>query len=370
MDNASRIRFGVQRLRLESFRNYALIDVRLEPGFNVLVGPNAQGKTNLLESLYALATTRLLRGMRDHEAIREGSASARIEAELVDTGTLLGLHYVRGGRKKATLNGMALTRAADIIGRLPSVCSSLADMPIVSGEPSERRMFLDLELSQIEPVYLNHLAYYKRALEQRNVLLKSTQEGFTTDEAFLPWEKQLGCHGAALRASRTRFVAELAPLARDIHRFLGDGESLSLRYAPRDAALLEGEIVEALVDCRGQDIARGTTSIGPHRDDLILEIDGKDARLFGSQGQQRTAVLALRMATLQHGTQVLGSPPLLLLDDILSDLDAARRARLVEWILGEAGQAVLTCTETDSIGEAIMGKAAVFDVREGTLSRR
>lgn len=370
MDNSSKVRFGVRRLRLESFRNYSVADIALDPGFNILVGPNAQGKTNLLESLYAIATTRLLRGIRDHEAIREGSPSARIEAELIDTGTLLGLNYVRGGRKRATLNGMPLPRAADIIGRLPSVCSSLADMPIVAGEPSERRMFLDLELSQLEPAYLRHLAHYKRALEQRNALLKSVQEGFRDAEAFIPWERHLGSHGAALRAIRTRFVTELAPLAFEVHRYLGDGEGLALRYAPRDPACSEDEIFNVLQQSRGQDIARGTTSIGPHRDDLTIEVEGKEARLFGSQGQQRTAVLSLRMATLKYGSETLGSPPLLLLDDILSDLDAGRRSRLADWILNHAGQAVLTCTETDSIGEAILRSAAVFDVREGTLSRR
>lgn len=370
MDNPRNIRIGVKRLRLENFRNYGLLEWELEPGFNVLVGPNAQGKTNLLESLYALATTRLLRGMRDHEAIQEGSPTARVEAELLDTGTLIGLNYVRGGRKKASLNGMPLPRAADIIGRLPSVCSSLADMPIVSGEPSERRLFLDLELSQLEPAYLRHLANYKRALEQRNALLKAAQEGFRDAEAFVPWEKHLAAHGAALRAARQRFVAELAPLAREVHAFLGGGEGLGLRYAPRDPADSEEELLASLERERSVDIARGTTTIGPHRDDLAIEIEGKEARLFGSQGQQRTAVLSLRMATLQYGRMALGSSPLLLLDDILSDIDGSRRARLADWVLGHAGQAVLTCTETDSISAAIMGSAAVFDVRAGTLYRR
>lgn len=371
MENAGlRIRHGVRRLRLESFRNYQCADIELDPGFNILVGPNAQGKTNLLEALYALATTRLLRGMRDSEAIREGDPSARIEAELIDTGTLLGLNYVRGGRKKATLNGMPLTRAADIMGRLPSVCSSLADMPIVAGEPSERRMFIDLELSQLEAAYLRHLAHYKRALEQRNALLKSAQDGFRDPEAFIPWEKHLGAHGASLRAIRMRFVSALAPLAFDVHGHLGNGEVLAIRYAPRDPSMTEQELLNALEASRGQDIARGTTTIGPHRDDMTIEIDGKEARLFGSQGQQRTAVLSLRMATLQYGSETLGSPPLLLLDDILSDLDEGRRSRLVEWISEHCGQAVLTCTETDSIGEAIMGRATVFAVSGGTLARR
>lgn len=370
VQKSARIRYGVKRLRLETFRNYELVDVVLDPGFNILVGSNAQGKTNLLESLYALATTRLLRGMRDYEAIREGAPSARIEAELIDTGTLLGLNYVRGGRKRAILNGMPLPRAADIMGRLPSVCSSLADMPIVAGEPSERRMFIDLELSQLEPAYLRHLAHYKRALEQRNALLKSAQEGYRDPEAFIPWEKHLGAHGAALRAIRTRFVSALAPLALEVHRFLGSGETLDIRYSPRDAAMTESEVLSALDQSRGQDIARGTTTIGPHRDDLSIEIEGREARIYGSQGQQRTAVLALRMATLQYGSEALGSPPLLLLDDILSDLDEGRRSRLVDWISSHAGQAVLTCTETDSIGEAIMGRATIFDVKQGTLARR
>jgi DNA replication and repair protein RecF len=343
--------------------------MELDEGFNILQGENAQGKTNFLEALYAAATTRLLRGMRDYEAIMEGETSARIEVELLDTGTLIGLNYVRGGRKRAVLNGMSLPRASDVIGRLPCVCSSLADMPIVAGEPSERRLFVDLELSQLEAAYLHHFALYKRSLEQRNALLRSSQEVFQPPESFEPWERPIAEHGAALRAIRTRFIGDLSPLATDIHSFLANGETLAIRYAPRDAAMTADELYDALVSHRNSDIARGSTTVGPHRDDVSIEVGGREARIFGSQGQQRTVILALRMATLQLGSRMLGSPPMLLLDDILADLDEGRRARLVDWVSLHAGQAILTCTEIESIGDAILGKATVFRVKEGSMAK-
>jgi DNA replication and repair protein RecF len=172
-----------------------------------------------------------------------------------------------------------------------------------------------------------------------------------------------------LRAIRTRFIGDLSPLATDIHSFLANGETLAIRYAPRDAAMTADELYDALVSHRNSDIARGSTTVGPHRDDVSIEVGGREARIFGSQGQQRTVILALRMATLQLGSRMLGSPPMLLLDDILADLDEGRRARLVDWVSLHAGQAILTCTEIESIGDAILGKATVFRVKEGSMAK-
>ena len=357
----------MESLALASFRNYPSLFLSLGAGFNVVSGPNAQGKTNLLEALYLVGTTRLLRGQRDAEAVRDGDERASVEVELSGSGTRLGVGLERGARKRARVNGLALPRAADIIGRLPVVCVSAADMAIVRGEPADRRLFLDLELSALSPAYLQHFAGYKRAQEQRGALLRQSRERTVTPATFEPWEAQMAHHGASLRGAREDYVARLVAPTREVHARMGGGEALDLRYEPKDEATTEAGLVEAFAEGRGAEVARGASLVGPHRDDLRVEIEGRDARLFGSQGQQRTAVIALKLATLDVATEERGVPPLLLLDDILSDLDASRRARLVDVVLDRAAQAVLTCTEASAAGERILERARLFTVEAGRV---
>lgn len=368
-DTSGEIRFGARSVALRDFRNYETLDLELAEGFNVLAGPNAQGKTNFLEALHWVATTRLLRGMRDAEAIREGADEASVTIESLSTNTQLGLRLVRGSRKRATLNGVSLPRAADLLGRMPCVSLTTLDLPIVRSDPGERRMFLDVELSQLYPAYLRHLSLYKRALEQRNALVRASRERFVPASEFEPWEGPMAEHGAALREMRRTFLARLAPFAREVHASMGGGEGLHLAYTPRDDAEDASALGAAFAASRAADQARGGTGVGPHRDDFAIAIEDREARLFGSQGQQRTAVVALKMATLEVAREELGAPPLLLLDDMLSDLDETRRAMLVERTLECAGQAVLTCTEASAAGPEILERARVFNVRAGAIER-
>jgi DNA replication and repair protein RecF len=360
------IRFGVEEVRLSAFRNYRDQTLALGSGFNVLAGPNAQGKTNFLEALHLLSTTRLLRGQRDGDAVMEGEGRAQVEADLLISRTTLGIVLERGVRKRAFVNGASLPRAADLIGRMPCVCVSAADMEIARGEPSVRRLFLDLELSALYPAYLRHLSLYKRALEQRNALLRDA-EGEPDVPAIEPWETQLAEHGSALRQTRVKALGALAAPAEQVHREIGGGERLAVSYVPKDEGMAPEDLLDALARSRALDAMRGGTSVGPHRDDLALEIQGRDARGFGSQGQQRTAVIALKLGCLARAREVLGAPPILLLDDILSDLDERRRESLVEVVLQTAGQAVLTCTEAAAAGERILAAARVFEVRQGAI---
>src|SRR5579862_5656498 len=227
---------GVSTIELRCYRNYSHLHVDLDPGFNVVAGPNAQGKTNFLESLYLLSTTRLLRGQRDGEAILEGHPQASVIAELRGGRTQIGITLEAGMRKRATLNGLKLPRASDLIGRLPCVCISSLDLAIVRDEPADRRLFLDLELSSIYSAYLRDLATYKRALEQRNALLRESREFMQPGVLFEPWEEQIAEAGAALRHARSSYVAELAPIAAEQHALMGDGESLALEYVTKDRA--------------------------------------------------------------------------------------------------------------------------------------
>jgi DNA replication and repair protein RecF len=240
-------------------------------------------------------------------------------------------------------------------------------MQIVRGEPSDRRWFLDIELSSLYPSYLNHLAHYKRALEQRNVLLRQAREFSMPASYFEPGEEQIALHGIALRESRQQYISRLNPAGESVHRQMGQGESLQVRYQPKDEAIEVPDLFDALSSQRSNDIARGGTSVGPHRDDLQIEVDRKDSRLYASQGQQRTAVIAIKLATLDVARDENGTVPLLLMDDILSDLDERRRERLVDVVLEKASQAVLTCTEASAAGARILSKATVFQVMGGSI---
>lgn len=363
------VRHGARKVILERFRNYSRLELDLSPGFNVISGPNAQGKTNFLESLYLLATTRLLRGQKDAEAVLEGEDNAKVSAELLSTNTQLSITLERGIRKRAAVNGLNLPRASDLIGRMPAVSVSTTDLAIVRGEPSDRRLFLDLELSGLHASYLRHLTLYKRALEQRNALLRDSRESMQPATAFEPWEVQLAQHGTAIRHARDVFVWSLAPLAKIAHSEMSSGETLYLAYIRRDEADSEEGTLDALAATRHSDIGRGGTSIGPHRDDMQIDVGGRDARLYGSQGQQRTSVISVKLAAMEHARDQLGGPPLLLLDDIFSDLDARRRELLVERVGALSGQAVLTCTEAEMAGKALLNEASVFRVLEGRIER-
>jgi len=358
---------SVSSVHLEGFRNFQSETVILSKGFNVLSGKNAQGKTNFLEAIYLLSTTRLLRGQRDAEAILQGLSKAVVLVELEGSETSLSVTLQSGIRKRAAINGLTLPRAADLIGRLPCVCVSTLDMAIVRGEPSDRRLFLDLELSALFPAYLRHFTHYKRALEQRNALLRDSREWMQPPELFEPWEEHLATHGAAMRIARLGFVERLSPLASEAHSQIGAGEQIGLRIEAKDPAFSPESLLQGLSLSRSADVARGGTSVGPHRDDLGIDIGERDARMFGSQGQQRTAVISLKLATLGLARQELGIPPLLLLDDILSDLDESRRGQLIDVVLERAGQAVLTCTEASSAGSRILDSAKVFEVEAGRI---
>lgn len=356
------------RVSLYQFRNYEGLDLELSSGIHILAGDNAQGKTNLLEAMYLVSSTRLLRGQKDSEAIREGENSSTVVVELSGSRTELKLVIERGVKKKVFVNNLALPRASDVLGRLPCVCLSSADLALVSGDPSDRRTFLDLELSQLYPSYLRHLAVYKRAVEQRNALLKCAQNEAVQEEAFDTWEDQIALHGEALRTQRRAFIEQLRPFAQEVHDHMGGGEQLDLEYLLKDENGEAAGLRDALSGGRNYDVRRGSTTVGPHRDDLRIEVQSRDARSFGSQGQQRSAMLSIKLGTMQLERRERGFPPLLLLDDILSDLDPNRRERLMSWVLANAGQAVLTCTEPTAAGPKIVREAKLYQVRAGTVT--
>ena len=332
----------------------------------MISGANAQGKTNLLEAVSLVSTARLLRGGRDANAVRHGRETALVEGTLASSGTSVTVELKRVGRKRVLLNGVGLTRASDLLGRLPSVSFSAADLAIVTGEPADRRQFLDWELAQLYPSYLQALAVYKRALEQRNALLRQAQERNVPEELFESWEERMGPSGAVLRTARAEWIRSLDRWAGEAHATMGGGERLSLAYMPKEETWGAPGLTAALAATRSADVPRGSTSVGPHRDDVAVTVGGTEARLFGSQGQQRTAVIAVKLAVLSCAEETFGMTPVLLLDDVFSDLDQTRRSRLIGLTLDRGGQVFLTCTEVSQAG-GLTDRASVFRVESGEV---
>lgn len=364
------VRLSVEHIGLENFRNYELASMELSPGLNIVFGKNAQGKTNLLEAVHLLSTTRILRGSKDAEAIREGCDKAQLRATLSGAGTELGLQLQAKVRKRAFLNGMALPRASDLLGRAPSVCFSASSIPIVRGEPSDRRLFLDIEISQVSPSYLQHLSVYKRALEQRNALLRLSQEALQPSEHFEAWECEMACHGSSIRALRAKFLADLRPHAGECYAALSGAELMSIAYEPHGDEVEESHLLQAYARERARDILRGTSTVGPHRDSFSITIANRDARAFGSQGQQRTAVIALKLGVLRLAAERLGFAPILLLDDVFSDLDLLRRGKLLEMVDAHPGQVLITGTEVEQVAPSMLSRANLIEIRAGQVFQR
>ncbi len=356
---------AIERLSVTHLRSidHALIEPSLE--LNLITGQNGQGKTTLLEGISLITSGRLWRSSRETLAIQTDQESASVWGELTEIGSRIEVQLQHGARKRVLLNENKLPRASDILGRAPMVSFSAKDLEIVRGDPSERRAFLDAELSQLFPAYLKSFAAYKRALEQRNALLKRAREQWQPAEAFEVWEEKLADQGIRIREARSQWVAELAPIAAERHHALSQGEELRVELAPND----EGLSAIAYADARQHDIQRGSTTLGPHRDDLSLLVNGLDARNLASQGQQRTAVIALKLAVLETAKKTFGRPPILLLDDVFSDLDSRRRAMLVQCSLEEGGQVFLTCTEPEQAGPELVEQARVFLVSGGVVER-
>jgi DNA replication and repair protein RecF len=362
-------------LILKGFRNYADLHVEFSPGLNAVFGDNAQGKTNLLEAVYFLATGKSHRTSHDQELIREGSPAALARATVVrKTGELsLELALSAESRKQLKINGIPERKIAKLVGNLAAVFFSPDDLQLVKGPPAGRRRFLDLELSQLSQNYLYYLMTFNRALAQRNTVLKQDP----VDPAFLSvYDEQLVASGAQLIARRAEAVNRLTAIAGEYHHVLSEGrEKLVLEYQSQAAdpgqtpAVPEvTDRLQALMRARQrEEIRRQVTLIGPHRDDVAFWIDNRDARLYASQGQQRTAVLALKLAELQFMAEQLGEYPVLLLDDVASELDPTRRHYLLN-AMQEGIQTFVSCTDLETLMvRSWPAEHRLYRVRAGTV---
>ncbi|MFM7320009.1 MAG: DNA replication/repair protein RecF [Armatimonadota bacterium] len=381
----------VRRLALHDFRNIADLAIEPEAGLNLVVGPNAQGKTSLLESLHVLATTKSHRTARDVELVRFGAPATRCLTTIERGGSSAGetadleVAIAAAGstepdRKRVRIDGVRQNRTVDLLGRLQVVLFSVNDVDMVRGEPTERRRFLDYAISQVSPRYALALGAYRKALEQRNRLLKDVRRRAVDADSLDAWSEALAVHGARIVERRADFLARLAPHAAAMHGLLSDGvEKLTVAYKPSFALPAEASVEaavdafrEALARVRSEEIARGTTLAGPQRDDVMLSVgngEGQtvEVRNFGSQGQQRTAALALRMAERVLAEELSGDPPVVLLDDVLSDLDERRRSQVLAHALQRGGQTFLTTTETSVLPPDTVDAARVWRLRAGRI---
>ncbi len=390
-------------LSLHNFRNYSRLDLDLPPGVTVLVGDNAHGKTNLLEAIYYLATTRSPHAGAERELVNwlatetEPLPYARLVGRVVRERRELSIeitltqqasnaHHDASSekaryRKQLRLNGVA-KRAMDLLGELNVVLFLPDDIALVSGSPSRRRRYLDVTLCQIDQAYCRALSRYNQVVTQRNALLRDLRErggspppGSASAQLQF-WDERLVGHGALLVARRWRVINSLEDLARQVHQELTAGtEQLGLRYVPSveldDAA--DGEAVKAafqaqLASIRNREIAAGMTLAGPHRDEVRFLINDVDAGIYGSRGQQRTVALSLKLAEVDLMRRETGEYPVLLLDDVLSELDAQRRRFLLHRLDDGPDQAVLTTTDLHALSDDFLHKCQVWRVELGCLS--
>lgn len=365
----------IVHLSLSNFRNYIRLELDLPPHIMVLQGDNAQGKTNLLEAIYLLAVTKSPRATTDVElinwlALKEENPVARLEVQVHRTSGSLrveialqaktALDYVQ---KRIRINGV-VRRTVDLIGLVNVVLFSSKDIDIIDGEPALRRRYLDITNSQVDYRYLRALQRYHRILHQRNHLLRLIAERRARPEELDFWDRELVETGTSLIALRQQTVAALDELARVVHGQLSGGqERLKINYqksAPEEA------FQEALSAVRDKELAQGMTLVGPHRDDLRFVVNEMDMNIYGSRGQNRTIALSLKLAEAQFIKARTGDSPILLLDDVLSELDSERRHHLLQAALGYQ-QVVITTTDIDRFEPDFLIQAAKFRVRSGRI---
>jgi DNA replication and repair protein RecF len=351
------------QLRLRDFRNYGRLDAAFPPGFHVLLGDNAQGKTNLLEALYLLSTLRSFRGVGGAQLVRHGAKGYFVGARVVASTSHDVRIYWSAADRKLSLDGRPVRRLADYFGTFRAVVFCTEDLQLVKGSGRVRRRFLDLLLAQTAPGYLPLLQRYTQALRSRNALLRQRQGDPAALESFSHELVQLG---GELIAHRHRLVPRLSPLARLAYRRIAhDAEELTLEYAPS----VRQDFAAELAGSRSRELTQRLTVVGPHRDDLVLRLNDRPAAQFGSEGQKRTLSIALKMAQAEYLTGIHGAPPVLLIDDVMGELDVKRRSGLLP-LLDEAGQGrgqvFMTCTEENWPRE--LGRELLrWEVSAGTL---
>ncbi|MDQ7051733.1 MAG: DNA replication/repair protein RecF [candidate division KSB1 bacterium] len=360
----------LQRLQLTHFRNFDHLEIQLEPGKNYFIGENGQGKTNLLEGIYCLGLIKSFRASSDQELVQKGFSGYQIVGDIYNE--LAVQHKIaivyNQGRKAVSFDGKKIARHATLVGQLPIVLFNPEDHRITSGSPSERRRFLDIILSQSHKSYLASLQEFQKILKHRNRLLANIRDGISEQSELEVWDWNLAKSGQKIMAMRKQFVDNIRePLQSKYAHIAAADADLKIDYVPSDdrcVAHIDG-FLEALKAHRQTELVRQQTLVGPHRDDVVFYLNGMDARRHASRGEQKSILLALKFIEYEYLKRSSETRPLLLLDDIYSELDEQRQLGVVEQ-LTEIGQSFITATHlTGMPGDG----SAVFKVVQGTLQR-
>ena len=352
-------------LRLRDFRNYARLDVDFAPGFHLLLGDNAQGKTNILEAVYLMATLRSFRGVGGAQMIRHGAKGYFVGGNIVGQGDHEIKMYWALRERKLTLDGQPVKKLADYLGALRTVVFCTEDLQLIKGTARARRRFVDLLLAQTQPGYLPLLQRYMHTVRARNALLKPR----TVDEAAVEsFSAELIKLGNEIIRARRELVPKFSPLARLAYRRISrDAEELRIEYQ----SSVKNDFAVELAQARTRERTFRATLVGPHRDDVLLLQNGKSAAQFGSEGQKRTLAIALKMAQAEFLAGIHGSPPILLIDDVMGELDVKRRSGLLPLLDSarqSSGQVFMTCTEENWPSE-LGGDLQRWEVKTGNLAR-
>lgn len=359
----------IKYLQLINYRNYKELTLELNNSVNLFIGDNAQGKTNILESIYYCSLAKSHRTSKDKELIAWEGQEAYIKLYVVRNriDKKIEIKIFKEGKKGVNVNSIKINKISELIGNLNAVIFSPEDLKIVKDAPSFRRKFLDMELSQINHKYYYNLVQYNKVLDERNTVMRKWNG---KDEGILDvYDEQLSFYGALIIKERSRYLKELEKIGKNIHYDITGGmEDISFEYltSVKDLDNPREELKKLLEKNRMKDMEKRTTSVGPHRDDLLIEINGIDTRSYGSQGQQRTAVLTLKFASLNILKEETGEYPILLLDDVLSELDASRQKYILSSI--QNVQTIITCTGMGDIKSHLGSDAKIFTVKDGSVN--
>lgn len=359
---------NIRSIELKNFRNYENLEISFDEGTNILFGDNAQGKTNILEAAYMSGTTKSHKGSRDREMIRFGEEEAHLKTVVMRGGReyQIDMHLKKNRAKGIAIDKIPIKKASELFGILNIVFFSPEDLNIIKNGPAERRRFLDSELCQLDRIYLADLTNYNKILAQRNKLLKDMIYRPGLSDTLPVWDMQLIETGKKIIRRRKQFVDELREIVSDIHyRISGGKEELFLKYEPNiDDIFFEDELSRA----KEKDKKLCQTSVGPHRDDLLFSIGDVDIRKYGSQGQQRTSALSLKLSEIELVRKSISDTPVLLLDDVLSELDSSRQNYLLNNISDT--QTIITCTGLDEFVRNRFTVNRVFEVIAGHVYER
>lgn len=356
----------IKSIELCNFRNYEREEFHFHEGTNVLYGDNAQGKTNVLEAIFVGGTTKSHKGSKDSDMIMKGREEAHLRyfVEKRDCTYKVEIHMRKGRTKGIAIDGLPISSSKELMGLCNIIFFSPEDLGIIKDGPEQRRRFMDMELCQMNKAYLYYLTQYKKILKQRNALLKQIQQNSNLKETLEIWDEQLVEQGSKLIEIREQFVQEIAAIMKEKHRNLtGRQEDIEVKYKPNCPAkdfsrqlFMEGE----------RDVVLGTTTVGPHRDDIQFFINGQEVKVYGSQGQKRTAALSLKMAEIEIVEKTIGEKPILLLDDVLSELDRNRQNYLLENIKGI--QTIITCTGLEEFVTNGININQTFEIVNGKIN--